>query len=50
MPEDAWNLQTSITVILAVYPNASNDQFNGWFDRIVLAPGSGAELFKDGFE
>lgn len=50
VPEGAWNLQTSITVILAVYPNASNDQFNGWFDRIVLAPGSGAELFKDGFE
>jgi hypothetical protein len=50
VPAATFNLQTSITLILAVYPNASNDVYNGWFDRIVLAPGLGPELFKDGFE
>ena len=54
VPESMWNHQTSVTVILAVYPNASNSGFNGLFDHVTLEPGSAMPrpdpLFADGYE
>jgi predicted outer membrane repeat protein len=50
--EVAWTSNTSLTLILAVYPNAANT-FNGVFDRITLEI-AGTTLpdgvFGDGFE
>ena len=52
VPAATWTSNTSVTVILAVYPNAANT-FNGVFDRITLEI-AGTPLpngvFGDGFE
>ena len=52
IPVALWNFRTSVTVLLAVYPNATNTDFNGWFDRIslTLAGAPPGPLLSDGFE
>jgi hypothetical protein len=56
VPAATWNANTSLTLILAVYPNASNAGFNAQFDRITLEAGTLAPppppdaLFSNGFE
>lgn len=54
VPAAVWNVDTSLTIILAVYPNATNDGYNGLFDRVTLEPGAPAPrpdaLFSNGFE
>jgi predicted outer membrane repeat protein len=50
--EVAWTANTSLTLILAVYPNVAGT-FNGVFDRITLevAPPVPTDfIFRDGFE
>jgi len=55
IPEAQWNHNSSLTILLAVYPNGITLDFNGWFDDITLeldvdpTPGSGLP-FADGFE
>ncbi|RYD14575.1 MAG: hypothetical protein EOP90_13115 [Lysobacteraceae bacterium] len=47
-----WNHDTSLTVIMAVYPNASGNGFNGLFDAIALewSADAGDVIFADGFD
>ena len=50
--ESEWNHNSSLTVIMAVYPNASGSSYNGLFDGITLewsADGSDV-IFADGFD
>ena len=53
VPEGMWNHNTSLTVFMAVYPNASdNGGYNGLFDHITLdwsADGSDV-IFADDFD
>lgn len=54
LPASDWNHDTSLTVIMAAYPNASNDDYNAYFDRITLewsADGPVSDvIFADGFD
>ncbi len=52
VPASIWNFRTSLTVIMAVYPNASNNSYNGLFDGIGLDIASTIDdrIFADGFE
>jgi predicted outer membrane repeat protein len=54
VPDSMWNHNTSLTVIMAEYPNASNDDYNAYFDRITLewsADGSVSDvIFADDFD
>ena len=50
--ETEWNHNSSLTVIMAVCPNASGNSYNGLFDGITLqwsADGSDV-IFTDGFD
>jgi predicted outer membrane repeat protein len=52
VPASMWNHNTSLTLVMAVYANASNSDYNGYFDRITLewsADGSDV-IFQDGFD
>lgn len=50
VPAALWNTNTSLTVIMAVYPNASNNNaYNGLFDAIRLEPASDV-IFANGFD
>jgi predicted outer membrane repeat protein len=52
VPAQLWNPNTSLTVIMAEYPNASNDDYNAYFDVITLewsADGSDV-IFVDDFD
>ncbi|MBN8480826.1 MAG: hypothetical protein J0L88_04455 [Xanthomonadales bacterium] len=50
--EAAWTHNTSLTVIMAVYPYAGGTAFNGLFDRITLEWAGPADdvIFRDGFD
>jgi predicted outer membrane repeat protein len=52
VPESIWNPNTSLTLVMAVYANASNSDYNGYFDRITLEWNADASdvIFQDGFE
>lgn len=50
--EAAWNHNTSLTVIMAVYPYAGGNAYNGLFDRISLEWIGVADdvIFRNGFD
>jgi hypothetical protein len=50
--ESEWNHNTSLTVIMAVYPNASSNAYNALFDAITLewSPDGSDVIFADGFD
>jgi predicted outer membrane repeat protein len=52
VPESIWNPNTSLTLVMAVYANASNNDYNAYFDAITLewsADGSDV-IFQDDFD
>jgi hypothetical protein len=50
VPAGLWNTNTSLTVVMAVYPNASNSTaYTGQFDAIRLEP-AGDLIFANDFE
>lgn len=52
VPESLWNPNTSLTVIMAEYPNASNDDYNAYFDAITLEWSADVSdvIFQDDFD
>jgi hypothetical protein len=52
VPASLWNPNTSLTVIMAEYANARNDDYNAYFDAITLAwSADGSDvIFADDFD
>ncbi len=52
VPTSMWNPNTSLTLVMAVYANASNNDYNGYFDFVTLewSADSSDVIFQDGFD
>jgi hypothetical protein len=52
VPASMWTRNTSLTLVMAVHANASNDDYNGYFDRVTLewSASGGDVIFADGFD
>ncbi len=52
VPASMWNHNTSLTLVMAVYANASNNDYNGYFDHVTLewSASGGDVIFADGFD
>ena len=52
VPESEWNSNSSISILMSVLANSTNNQFNGWFDDIslILESNGNDRIFADGFD